>query len=1369
MLFLAASLLLLALEANGASARTIWSVSGPATLIEASERYLAGDVIELEPGDYLLRSKVAGAPVLLFERPVVVRSRDPSQRAVLRGYGASVLLAAVSSGVELRDLIVGRQASGADSRAIDLFVAAGTQTQPTNKLQAYGVGVADLAVEHDKLDAALDDGSTNDGSLLLKQDERQQLRAIGGLVIDNVDFSRSLAGTNVAFGAGAYAGVSIERSWFAADVAAIVATRTARFDGATLAVHRNVFARGARVAFGGQSAADVSLAALGRNRWLDETPSLRFGASAVAPDTLCLDLECSQFGPIVDADAPERAFGTLGDAVASGVERIRITGRVVIDSHVELSGKSGAVTIDGGETCSEQGAAAPLLVVRGPLGAIGSSGALAGARNLRVQLEGAGARAFVFEGGAAESSVVLFDGVSVVGDDSGAQVAFDVSAAAAQLELRDTLVVAAARGVSLQSGSVSLVDTTFVGSSDAAVAVAAEVRGETALRVAGSTFVASAVGIRLGERGGAALMRELRVECSSFLFNAQLAPVVSHECVGRPTLCSAGVRHNTVISATGDQTGAEARALRQGANHIELGREFEQYVYAGEPRHFSLRDDQGRLSWASGALLEQSAAAAEFLVATYAPLRSECLAAGESVDVGSAEAAVVSDVLELRADSLLHQCGGVGVRFRIADAETLPTSADLAVYGVAGVGTSRVAWERAATAETLDQSGAVVLEATLRTNDAAQRHQHRIVVVSHALLPEAVAEALDSGAALVGDAVLNRAAGRSLCVACGGVAVPGNALDRLCGGSTANVRQSLEAAYDELGFGAQSGAPRQEPASIVVFGRCEMALDRCTIKLDQNEHIEGGDSDATIVRQEAASCNGEPLLLFRERASKSSVRGVTLLGHKVGYGGVCAVEVARSTAQLGPTVTQCSIDGGVCINARSGGKYINNEVRGSFFVEPIDETQVKMQAPVLIEANLISNGCVAVTAKRASFLDDDDDGAGVEEGGGEKSAPKIGEIRITRNTFRRLKARGGYADIGVEKGVPTGVVVLLGTSDTTAVHVVGNRDLSELVLDAIGAKIAATQNTFALEGAHIVLNSKGSAIDGGNGQAPQALPDTEQTIVLVSSGELRNVRIGKLARLFTAARELRDPIPANAVLTNVEFVDFVASVNVDRRNFACKGIELDVSGIDLQKSTVYDVSGSERHQLFTPFEVALFSQVDASTGQTFWSAAAKQLRRCTVQREPGWCGCAPIGGATGADSSRPAVAVAQGNVAWSGKSQADNAAGVVRAESDSSSGNTLFIVLGVGGGLLLICVLIAICLAISRRSADAAQSDLRRRAGRRSSGIASSLSVSSTGARPSPNHQQQQQQSAGRQQTSLLNRLSAGSATQQRKSIKNTE
>jgi hypothetical protein len=1254
------------------SSRT-WSVSGPATLVETLRKAAAGDVIELEPGEYLLRSSTVGAPALLFERPVVLRSRDASQRAVLRADGASVLMAAVSSGVELRDLIVGRQTGGADVRAIDLFVSAGTQVAPANRLVRYTtsiaagaspVGAAHLA----QIDNALVDGDLY-GNGPVSSDAAEQLRALRGLVVQNVDFSRSLAGTNVAFAQGAYVDVVLERNWFAADSAAIVAVAKARVDGTTLAVHRNVFGANARVVFGGAHAGEMPTAAFGRNRWLGAEPAaLRLGVrELVVPETTCVDADCTRFGPIVDADVPDSAYATLGDAVAAGVRRVRLTGDVVLDSPVLLMGAAGEMTIDGGEECGSSAAASPLLTIRGAGVAVQSNGALAGVRNLRVKLEGAGASGFVLRGGS-ESSVVLFDGVSVLGDDSDGQAAFVVDSAAAQVELRDTLVVAVARGLALQSGGgASLVDTTFVGSSEAAVLVTSDAQLRAALRVAGSTFVGCASAVRLSERGGGvALMRELRVECSNFLFNAQLAPVASRECVARPALCSTGVRHNTVIGAAEEQTSGEARTLRAGGNHVELGRQFEQYVYAGEPRHFSLRDDQGRLSWASGALLGDAATGAEFVVASYAPMRTECLAAGESVDVGSAEAAVVSDVLEVRADTLLHQCGGVGVRFRIADAASLPDAAELAVYGVAGVGTSRVRWERAATAvstEGRDAGAAVVLEATLSTNDAAQRHQHRVVIVSHALLPEAVAAAIDSGAALVGDTVLNRAAGRSLCVACGGVAITPADLDRLCGGSSGNVRTSFDAAYAELGFGASSGAPRRDPVSLVVFGKCELQTT-CIVALDQNEHLEGSSpGSASISRAAKSQCPlGAPLVLFGERAAKSSVRQLTINGASVTDNG-CAVVVEASAAQLGPTVAQCAIDGSLCVRGRLGGKYINNELRGSIEIALPDATRAPTSAapdavPILIEANLLSSGGILVTA--------------VDE------STARADVRITRNTFR------------TDGTVVGAIIVAAARTASIDVHVVGNRNLGAFAVGTAGAaagggRVSAIDNTFATDGAAIILNGEHCVYDGGSAAAPQRLVDSESTDLWLGEGaELRNVHLGARAKLTVADR-------ARAILYNVEF----DSIGETLRDARCAGIELKPVGVALERSLIYNSGVEPREQIFGEAERAVYA---SQPGVLFWSAKTAHLARCAGVR--GACGCE-----TG-EAVPPVAPIKVGELAAAAH-VVDAGAVVVAAESGASSNTLLTVLLLVGGGALLLCIGVAVCVAVSR-SSTSAQVALRR-------------------------------------------------------------
>lgn len=1268
------TLTLVLLASIGARSARVWRANSPATLLDALSKYSGSDTVELEPGEYVLRGRTPGEPVLHLDKPITIKSRDARQRAVLRGDSAALLIAITSPSVALVDLVIGKQMSGGDERTIDVYIAAGTQSEPASHSLSYNRGpmpqslpsrgdiLSARALQTRKRGVAPPSGLPTLSHLAAHSIDflsdaafrtdtasgDDTYRALHDIRLERVDFTRSLAGTNVAFARGSYADVAVRGCAFGRETApyinALVAVRDAQF--VELAVHGNVFFGDAHVLIG---SATVAASSIGLNYWSKGGAAAQVFISnqRTVRETYCLDVECAQLGPVIDAAKPLSVYATLGEAFAAGVRSVRITDDVELDSIAVL--RSADTTIDGGAECGRT----PKLTIRnGGAIVVAGAAALSAVRNLRIELVGENSAAFVFTDGSAQrlvvgkalqplltavsavppressESVTVFDGVSVIGDQSAEQTVLLLNVAGVRVELQDVFVMHVANGAVAHRGALVVVDSTFVGAARSAV-YAETTTHQAALRVSGSTFVRCGVAVELGSGGASSALQEFSVQCSQFLFNARRMPIVAHDCSKKPALCAEKIRYNTVLSDHEQQSTldeAEARMLRLGFNHVEHGKALERYVYAGEPRHFSLADDQGRLSWVSGALVDTEAT---FLVASYVPLPAQCLAASESAEVASAQAGIVSDVLELRSDSLLHQCSGVGVRFRIDDERTLPAS--LAIFGVARIGTSQVQWTRALASVQRD-NGAVTLEATLSTHNAAQRHQHRIVVVALELLPEVISEALDNNAALVAE--VPRAFGRRLCVVCGTQQLPPRTLDQFCGGTTDNVRTSFDDAYDELQFGAGNGAPRHDSVALYVFGTCTVAR-HCTFVLDQNEHLEGESPTArgTLVRgPHCAEQRHTPFVSFAPRASKASLRFIALRTAAA----ECAIEVQASSAQPGPAISFSTIDGGLCVFGRSGGKYVNNDLAAGMAVQFSADAHTSPVAgaePTLIEANLFAGGDLRVLG-----------GGGNDE-----------EVRVTRNHFAQAK-RG---------------ISLHGAR--VALHVVNNDGLAVLVSrdSQPSAKISAIENQFAAANVDIQLRGA-DTLNGG--VTPASIGGSGSTIRLSEAARVTNVRIAAGARVLHAPN-------AASVLRNVYFDDIGASLNPDR---AC-ALELSATGIDVARSLIFTSADK------TPILLAQEARAIAADPSAYWRRDDGKLTHCAnavpFVRSSGKCGC-PEQVQARAHKEAAAVVTEQKAV--------KNA----RVQQEDGNTSVFVIVLAVVGVILIICI-IALCIFALSRSATA--------------------------------------------------------------------
>lgn len=1233
----------------------VWPVNSAATLLDAVRRSTAGDQVLLDPGDYIMRSPTPGQPALVIDHPLVLQSRDPRQRAVLRGDSVPVLIAITSPNVKLWDLIVGKQASGGDERSIDVYIASGTQTLPASRTAGYNGALSPQSLEsRGEILSAREIQTKKRSTLGVKASAfQEEMRALNDIVLSRVDFTRSLSGTNVAFARGSYADVNVGGCAFGRDGAhyinAIVSVAEAQF--VELGIHGNAFYADAHVLLGSGA---VPSSAVGMNYWAvgGRAASVFLGSERRARATYCLSSQCDRVAPVVDADdqsSTATAYASMEDAFAAGVRHVRLTDDVELDSVLVLQHSD--TTIEGGQGC-EQGA--PMLTIRSGAAIVASpSATLSGVRNVRITLEGARTTAFVFTDGSPQRLMVardltpllttvaqattslseivtLLDGVSILGDGATDQTAFVLNAPGLRVELQDVFVGDVDRAAVVHRGALILIDSTVVRTRRSAV-YAETATHQAALRVSGSTFIGCESGVELGATASSTALQEFSIQCSTFLFNTRRLPIVAHDCVRKPAICAAAVRYNSIISdhpATAEKVAAadevETRMLRQGANHVEHGRVAEQYVFAGEPRHFSLKDTQGRLSWVSGSLVGVQA---KFLVASYVPVRAECLAPGDALQ--SAQAAVVSDVLEVRADSLLHQCSAIGVRFRLSDEKTLPES--LAVYGVARLGTTQPVWTRAL-ATVQRENNEATLEATLATHDSAQRHQHRVLVVALELVPDAISAALDSGAALVSDTP--RAVGRRLCVVCGasGAKVPAHALDDYCGGTTENVRTSFDDAYEELQFGVGTGAPRQEAVSLFVFGECTMQR-RCTAVLDQNEHIEGlsAEQNGVLRRAHCAADAQAPLIQFTPRASKASLRFMMLDSKPAVQ---CAVHVTPSSVQLGPLVANNYINGGFCSLGRSGGRYLNNEIAGDVTLQFADVANTAaattlQTTPTLFEANVVHGKQLQVLG-----------------GGGNNE-----EVRITRNMF------GGAAALRVG-------------GKRLAVHIVSNVDLVALESSGEGVRVSAIDNKFSAKvPPHVSLHDT----DTLSGGVEHYLMPAGSVIELAGKSRLLNTIVPRKA-------SVQVEVGGAVVLREVAFEDIGGSLNPKR---TCVLQEVSPGGLDLTRSQIYvGTNGNWARVLLAEEQRA----IDADQSY-FWRRPDAALVQCPEAKPFSRAGGRQCGCANTAPPGVRAVVQKEQKVLEKAKVLAD--------DDSSTSSSTLAIVLAIVGAVVLICICVACVFAFS--------------------------------------------------------------------------
>lgn len=1233
----------LVLLAALASAEQVWRASTRAEVLDALVHAAAGDTIELEPGEYVFSALGGGgntAP-LAIDKSLTIQSRVPTQRATLRTSDSSFLFTITASDVKLQNLIVGRQVIGGDERSIDVFIGAGTQAAPATSRLAYNVAAnakrsipsqSEILVARSLYGSESTQSAAHHEHVNKRMNERRSappaanaetLRALQNVQIVNVDFTRSRSGTNIAFSRGSYADVSVTRCAFgragATYINSLVAAADARFR--NLAVHYNQFVD-TEVLFGG---AQIDVHSFDTNSWTPAQAQIFIGGVRQSVATYCIDSACSTLAPVVDLDTPNSVYASLEDAVAAGATHLRVVDDIAIARTIAIT--RDGTTIEGGEGCS----GAPIVSIARGASIVSFNGALSGVRNLRFSLVDADVVAFVFTDGVAQTlgvakfaeslltetngaidntnagggATVIFDGVSFLGTDTQTQVGILLNSPRVRVEAEDTLLAQITLGLVAHRGVIVTSSTTVFGASTAGIYAETSTR-QAGIRVSDSTFIDCEAPVQLGANGGAANLREFRISCSQFLFNRRANPIDSKDCLKLPALCADALTYNTIVTDFDDVDAvsskvpipeavrAERRMLRSGMNHVEGGRDRTQFVYFGNSNEFSLRDSQGRLSAVHGVISgggggSNAKQQRAFLLATYAPLRAECMPL-DAPTFGSM-ASVVSSVLEVRSDALLHECAALSASFTIANDTLLPALADVAIYGVMHLG-AQPTWSREHTvshtpsADSAALGAVAIVETSLSLHDEADRHTHRVVVISHAPLPDAVAHALATGSAKTIDT--QRVVSRALCVACGNAVIPAYLIDAHCGGSSENIRSQFDAAYKELGFGT-STAPRQDAIALFLYGACETR--QCTITLDQNEIIEGASMivRGSLFRNRALKCDAnKPIVQFSERSSKAAMRYISLEGAPSDTQGACAVLVAPGGAAVvpGPTIAYCSINGALCVDSRAGGRYIGNDfvsehvaVLFNFKQTP---TKKHSEQPVIFEANRVSLGNVHYVGLPTTL----DTRSTSSTGGG--ASQQHWEVRADRNTFG---TRGnGFAS----SGEMLSVVI----SNGKAIGLLEN-DASK------SSRFTATRNELS-SGA--VLNLHQSAQVAF---APNSIGQNS-TVLLDDT-----VHVSDIA--FDAASMVMIPATASVVLRQVLFEDVAATLLTTVSPASCEGVEKSTTGIDALRSTIFSGTGD---RIFTQQQVS----VALAAGSSQYFAPNGSLVQCADGaqrvRDEHTCACA---------------------------------------------------------------------------------------------------------------------------------------------------
>ncbi len=903
----------------------------PAALRAAIEAAVIGDTVELSEGEYVLDDDQSGVGLKLT-RAITIRAgvgaRSSPILRVANADRAGVVIGVGSGSVRLENFVIGRPLAGSPSsveQVIGVLVSAGTQEHPSaySMLPRYNgthseplplTGAIHAARELRKRSAPSGGEAPN--------------RALTNIAIVGVDFTASASHTNLAFGAGAYVGVSITLSRFSgsSDSNSIVVAGGARFDSTT--VERNIF--------GGSPAVINGVGfTFGSNYWSE---SLRAEQS-----TYCLDKSCTRFGPVVDGDHPTRVFGTVAEAIKASVQHVRIT---VQDVEWATSAQEASTviaiadtTIEGVEItdCSavngKVGVANVNLRHRGSGGTIlAYEGALSSVRNVQFTLQkDVGTAISIVQNrnavtGGVPASTLLFERVTIYGHPGQTAIAISTSmtrVVLSELEIFDTSV-----GIELKNGALSISDSVMLVD---AVGVKLLSGGKKhGLRIVDTLFF-KAVGVSLADVTLSS-MTELYIGCSRFLFASVRLP---KDCMDNEQQCAAAFRHSTFIAAPDTLSSYERSILSRGSNHYEEEKSIEHadqyYMYtddASRPQFsFALHDHQGRIDDASGVVTIGGGGSNtrwSFALATHIPMRQECFAPTIS-STGRVNARVVSNLFDLRTDAP-SACVSVALRVALRGSEVaLMSGEDLSIYAVEHVGSAGATWTRAAshTVQVTNDGATTAVDAS----SGAGQLTRAVVVAARSSGVASAASALRYEAPVPTApqaALAVTRATRQLCVVCGGDRIPATLIDEKCGGGSASpVFTDIDAAFEVL------LAAKTSTISLFVYGdKC--VTRQCSIELGvmapNKLVVEGTSPTARGSIRRPASCAATTS--FIKTGAGVTLRYLLIASASNVASAIpnCAIE-APARAVEGPRLAYVTISGGVCIaKGRTHTMLLNNDI-----------------------------------------------------------------------------------------------------------------------------------------------------------------------------------------------------------------------------------------------------------------------------------------------------------------------------------------------------------------------------------------------------------------------------------------------------------
>lgn len=942
------------------------------------------DVVELRSAEYVLPHDGAGV-CLSIQRSITVRAASgfvtpPIIRAQTAD-GTDVVIGVGASNVRLENLVIGRPASGAQAnvdRVIAVLVSAGTQAEPSafGSVAAYGASRGKRSAPVGAVRAARDLKKRG----AVSADAVDANRVLVGVSIVNVDFTASLAHTNLAFGPGAYVGVRVLSCRFAesGDSNSIVTAVGSRFDDAV--IERNSFG-------GSPTVLNGAGLTLGSNYW---APALR-----KEQPIFCLDRSCTRLGPVVDADLPTRAFKSVVDAYVAGVQHIALT---VHDIEWATDAENACAIVHVADTtieglditeCAPQsadgdgGIGATNINVRhlcksGAAGAISTyEGALSSVRNVQFTLHSGvttGIAVVPNRGGVTggpPAVLMLFDNVKVYG--SVGQTAFSIASPATRVLFNEVEVLGASVGVAHRSGMLSVSDSLIL-VEEIGIHVVGGAGIKHGLRV-GDTLFFKATGISFGDVLTTGLA-DFQISCSRFLFSSIRMPT---DCKTNAATCATALRHNSFIATPGALEPGLRELLSRGANHYEeednlLAAE-QYYKYTDDAKRaqfaFQLNDSQGRVDDVSGlATIGGAGTHWTFALVTHVPMRAECFAA-RMPSLDGTKGRVVSNLFDLRTDAP-RACVSVALRVSLLASDVdLQPNEDMAIYAVEHVGSAAATWTRAAshTTRVADDGRSTAVDASSGRGELVRA----VVVAAHAAVNSRYANTIPNSPTTPiapHSALAITRATRELCVACGGDRIPAGVLDERCGGGAVPVFDTLDKAIAAL------SAAKSATVSLLVYGdKCMSSA--CTIELGAMSPnkltVEGlSPTELGSIRRPSSCAAKLPFV----RAGLGVTLRYLLLAPDTRVASAiptCAIEAVARPAD-GPRLAYLTIAGGVCIGkGRANTVLLNNEITvAAGRAVSIDDAAAK----TMLDSNVIIGGAVRIGAAHDAQLVNNAFGAG---------------------------------------------------------------------------------------------------------------------------------------------------------------------------------------------------------------------------------------------------------------------------------------------------------------------------------------------------------------------------------------------------------